>query len=257
MTSPIADPDQRNFELTNEEVIALARAAEVPMPQFIDRATVDGWDAEVLFAVTSAGIRSLVARDFVRMTDDILQVPAPLAQLIQCVSQPGLVAETRAVSGAQRELVLFYALSEWSIGHRPARLGNHRFTLFSTDHLFEVLVATSGLEKTHGYDASVSLGGDIELADLLNRSDPKRDQSVGDRLTHALTSTDSIGGSIAVVHGGAEGEIRGGELAWVLTENGALVIVEIEADENGTSYLKVRPSTPVELMSEARSLLPT
>lgn len=127
-------------EYTTEEMLALASALGLGDPVFLATPPISEWSAQVRTEVNRIGLRSLVAREVVKFTEaGEVKVPDVLASLCGVCASPLAIVHIARVERDVISTCCFLIGVDLAAGQRITRVGNHRMTLFPTEHLASAL----------------------------------------------------------------------------------------------------------------------
>jgi len=215
------------LDVTTEQLLALSRGLGFADPMFLRSPPVADWPEEVRTEVEILGVRSLIARDLVRVGEDGMQVPQQLRDVMSAICDPTIVVAAMRARNQDMQVANFYSGNVDTVSHQPAAGGNHRLRLFPTNRLLELIdrVCEVGVADAPNGDV---IRLDEEVVQNVTRAGlagPDPDSMAEDLAAlgvsaEATTVLEAIGdemslANVTVLHQISESEVEGSTTAWL------------------------------------------
>jgi len=235
-------------EYTTEELLALSSGLGLGDPLFLLRPPFADWSPDVRDEVNRIGMRSLVARDLVRVTaTGQLEVPELIASLCNVCCTSELIVQFVRVQQDAVSTCCFLSTPTLTAGQRITSMGNHRMTLFPTEHaptaLAEVLAIVDRPKSAHKavgvsldqasamFNATRDSQPEDTVETLIRRSGTPPETT---KILTALAGASTIANAVQVMAPSAEGDgLEGSVTTWIDAGKKGLWIAETVASDDG------------------------
>ncbi len=251
------------LDLTTEQLLALAKGLAFPDPVFLRSPPVSDWPEEVRTEVEILGVRSLIARDLVRMGEDGMQLPQQLRDLMGPICEPLLVVAAMSAGNQGMEVSNFYSGEPNTVAYQPAAGGNHRLRLFPTTRLLELVdrvcdigVADAPVGDVIRLDEQVVLN--VTRAGLAG-PDPEsmtEDLAALGVSAEATAALEAIGGemslsNVTLLHQVNDTEVHGSTTSWLSGNASGSWVVTRDGND-----AVITPASGIEIMKSITAGLP-
>ncbi|GJM37854.1 MAG: hypothetical protein DHS20C19_12210 [Acidimicrobiales bacterium] len=231
-------------DFTTEQLLALANGLGLPDPLFLRTPPVSEWPHEVRREVETLGVRSLMARDLVRIERDKLRIPLVLRHLMAPLCESSVVTTVVRSGAAGNTVAQMYSHKGHTTAHQPSIGGNHRLRVFPTAVIGTVIVRLCELRKVDAPSGhEVTITADQAHAALRTLVTAIESGELGDPPAPALENVDlgaleAIGtdiniNNVTVTRLASESTVSGAVVSWIDGGPDKLFLVE-QADDTAT-----------------------
>lgn len=244
-------------DFTTEQLLALAKGLGLADPLFLREPPVVDWPPEVRNEVESLGVRSLMARNVVRVDDGRLQVPFAVRQLMVPLVEATVVTTMVRSGGTGNTLAQLYSHRGLTTAHQPSFGGNHRLRLFPSRVIGAAIVRLMDLRKTPAPDGdTVELPADqtesylrdlLEAVSAVPGSDAASDLSAPEL---DLGQLEGIGddlniNSVTVTRKASTSSVHGVAVSWIDDGAGGYHVIDQKDD-----VVVISPASGDEVLSQ-------
>ena len=236
-------------EYTTEELLAVCAGLGMGDPLFLRRPPVTDWRTLLRDEVNQIGIRSLVARDLARQNESGgLEIPETIATLCDVMCNAELIVQFVRIERDAVSACCFLITPALAAGQRLTPMGNHRMTLFPTEHAPSAIAEVCAiLDRPLAEDASVVVSAGQARAMFDAALHPEPDDSVDSllrrsgvsqnvtRILSTLVSDSAIAQVVQVMASSADGGAAEGSVtAWIDAGPKGLWITETIPTSDGS-----------------------
>ena len=174
-------------EYTTEELLALADGLELGEPPIFPPGATARWTPAVRTELVLLGLRSLTARQLVRLEGDQVVIPMVLREAMETLCHPTTITSVQRTTSTEMRLTHFMSNPNRTTGYRRTFLGNHFLTLFPTAVLADVILGEAGVNSDE-----LAAPDDLEITDAWFRDLATHARDLGDRPTRIGDLLDEV-----------------------------------------------------------------